>query len=30
MDQARQHLPGMGDFDFPGHEAFASSIDRGA
>src|SRR5712675_583017 len=27
VDQARQHLPGMGDFDFPGHEAFASSID---
>src|SRR6266853_1488304 len=27
VDQARQHLPGMGDFDLPGHEAFASSID---
>jgi DUF4097 and DUF4098 domain-containing protein YvlB len=27
VDQARQHLPGMGDFDFPGREAFASSID---
>src|SRR6266478_3733598 len=27
VDQARQHLPGIGDFDFPGHEAFASSID---
>jgi hypothetical protein len=26
LDQARQHLPGMSDFDLPG-EAFASSID---
>ncbi len=27
LDQIPRHLPGMGDFDFPGHEAFASSID---
>jgi DUF4097 and DUF4098 domain-containing protein YvlB len=27
VDQARQHLPGMGDLEFPGSEAFASSID---
>ena len=27
VDQARQHLPGMSDLEFPGSEAFASSID---